>query len=110
MAINQLFEYLEGKLHYNISRLAEFHHREFCTIESPTWRELSQYLKVGRFASLSLWRRAACLGEMLRHLLLRQAGSARTTIEAAKSPRAAVDHLFAPTVAYPTRDCERRVA
>ena len=110
VAINQLFEYLERKLHYNIPRLAEFHHREFCTIPSPTWRELRQYLKIGRFASLSPWRRAACLGEMLRHLLLRQADTSSAATDVAESSRAAADHLFAPTVAYPLRDCERRVA
>src|SRR4029079_3971787 len=34
VAINRLFEHLERKLCLNIERLADFHHREFCTIES----------------------------------------------------------------------------
>ena len=46
LAINTLFEHLERKLCFNFERLAEFHHREFCTIARPNMHQLRQYLKI----------------------------------------------------------------
>ncbi len=53
LAINRLFEHLERKFSYNVARLGDFHHREFCTIGRPTFREFRKYLRVcmaSRFA------------------------------------------------------------
>lgn len=69
LAINRLFQYLECKLGYNLERLTEFHHREFCTIESPTLQQLADYLFIGRSARISLSRRMACFGAMVGHYL-----------------------------------------
>jgi glycosyltransferase involved in cell wall biosynthesis len=85
LAINALFEYLERKHCYNIPRLAEFSHREFCTITAPNWHEFLQYVQISMSAALSPWRRAACLGEMLRHLLRNglssKASASRSAVE-----------------------------
>jgi hypothetical protein len=70
LAINRLCEHLERKFSYNVARLAEFHHREFCTIGRPTLRQLLQYARIGRASQLSLSRRLACLADMARHYLL----------------------------------------
>lgn len=70
LAINRLFAHLEDKLKYNIERLAEFHHREFCTIESPTLGQFAEYVLIGMNARLSLARRMACFGAMIRHLIV----------------------------------------
>jgi glycosyltransferase involved in cell wall biosynthesis len=70
LAINRLFRYLECKLGYNLERLTEFHHREFCTIESPTLQQLADYFFIGRSARISLGRRMACFVAMIRHYLV----------------------------------------
>jgi glycosyltransferase involved in cell wall biosynthesis len=69
LAINTLYEHLERKLCFNFDRLAEFHHREFCTIAKPTARQLRQYLRISLTARISLFRRLACIAEMTRHYL-----------------------------------------
>jgi glycosyltransferase involved in cell wall biosynthesis len=69
LAINTLFEHLERKLCVNFERLAEFHHREFCTIARPTMHQLWQYLRISLSARISLFRRVACIAEMTRHYL-----------------------------------------
>lgn len=53
LAINRLFQYLEEKFGYNMQRLAEFHHREFCAIESPTLQQLADYVSIGMKARIS---------------------------------------------------------
>jgi glycosyltransferase involved in cell wall biosynthesis len=69
VAINRLFEYLERKLCLNIERLADSHHREFCTIESPSLSQLAAYFRVGMKAKVSPLQRLTCLFEMSRHYL-----------------------------------------
>ncbi len=69
LAINTLFEHLERKLCFNFDRLAEFHHREFCTIAKPTARQLRQYLRISLTARIPLVRRLACIAEMTRYYL-----------------------------------------
>ena len=69
LAINALFEHLLRKFSYNFQRLAEFHHREFCTIARPTFRQLTQYCRIGANSRASLVRRLACLAEMSGHFL-----------------------------------------
>ena len=69
LAINILFEHLERKLCYNFQRLAEFHHREFCTIARPTFRQLVQYMGINMRSRASLFRRLACVAEMTVHFL-----------------------------------------
>jgi glycosyltransferase involved in cell wall biosynthesis len=80
LAINTLFEHLERKLCCNFERLAEFHHREFCTIAKPTLQQLRQYLRISLTARISLSRRLACIGEMTRHYLRTALRPARTTL------------------------------
>jgi glycosyltransferase involved in cell wall biosynthesis len=69
LAINTLFEHLERKLCFNFERLAEFHHREFCTIAKPTMRQLRQYLRISLSCRISLIRRLACMAEMTQHFV-----------------------------------------
>lgn len=70
LAINRLFEHFQRKLCYNATQLAEFHHREFCTIETPTLGQLLNYVGIGMSASISPLRRLACLTAMIRHYCL----------------------------------------
>jgi glycosyltransferase involved in cell wall biosynthesis len=69
LAINTLFAYLERKFSYDVERLADFHHHEFCTIAKPTFRQLIQYLGISKKSRTSLFRRLACVTEMSRHYL-----------------------------------------
>ncbi|MBI2823287.1 MAG: glycosyltransferase [Planctomycetia bacterium] len=69
LAINRLFEHLERKLCYNVPRLADFPHREFCTIAQPTFRQLAQYARIALGSRVSLARRFACIGAMTGHYL-----------------------------------------
>jgi glycosyltransferase involved in cell wall biosynthesis len=98
LAINRLFEHLERKFSYNVSRLADFHHREFCTIANPTLRQFMQYVRISMAARTSTLRRIACLAEMARHLL--QTALARrqqaSDAEAAREGAAATLRMFVP--------------
>jgi glycosyltransferase involved in cell wall biosynthesis len=69
LSINTLFEYLQHKLCYDVARLAEFHHREFCTIAQPTFRQLIQYSRISMASPASLMRRLACIAEMIGHFM-----------------------------------------
>jgi glycosyltransferase involved in cell wall biosynthesis len=83
LAINRLFEYLERKFSYNVARLGDFHHREFCTIRKPTFRQFTQYLRVSMASRDSALRRLGCVAEMTRHWLrtsMRRAPAAGTTV------------------------------
>jgi glycosyltransferase involved in cell wall biosynthesis len=70
LAINRLFEHLERSLCFHAARLAEFHHREYCTIGSPTLWQLFNYAGIGLQAPISPLRRMACVGAMVRHYAL----------------------------------------
>jgi glycosyltransferase involved in cell wall biosynthesis len=80
LAINTLFEHLERKLCFNFERLAEFHHREFCTIARPTMRQLRQYLRISLSCRISLFRRLACMAEMTRYYLRTAMRPARAVV------------------------------
>ncbi len=101
LAINRLFEYLERKLCYNMLKLAEFHHREFCTIAKPTFRQLRQYLHINLTSRASIFRRLACVTEMTSHFLrtamqpVRRERSVASRLAESESPR--LLHLFVPT-------------
>ncbi len=69
LAVNTLFEHLQSSLCYDIDRLAEHHHREFCTIARPTFRQLKRYYSVSVGMHASLIRRLACIAEMTAHFL-----------------------------------------
>lgn len=69
LAVHRLCEYLERKLSYNVLRLAEFHHREFRTIQKPTFTQLMRYSRIGMGAHVSLVRRVSCIAEMISHYL-----------------------------------------
>jgi glycosyltransferase involved in cell wall biosynthesis len=69
LAINRLFEYLERKFSYNVARLGDFHHREFCTIRQPSFRQFTQYLRVNMASRVTALRRLGCVAEMTRHWL-----------------------------------------
>jgi glycosyltransferase involved in cell wall biosynthesis len=67
LAINRLIEHFERQLCYNLPKLAEDHHREFCTIEQPSLGDIFKYFRIGRRAGVSRIRRLACLAEMIRY-------------------------------------------
>ncbi|HTM55324.1 MAG TPA: glycosyltransferase [Pirellulales bacterium] len=69
LAVNRLFEYLERKFFYNLARLADLHHREFCTIGRPTLAQFAQYLRIGMASRVSAFRLLGCIAEMTRHWL-----------------------------------------
>ena len=69
LAINRLFEHFERKLCYSVPQLAEFYHREFCTIEAPTLSEFGRYFRIGMAARISPLRRLACTTAMFRHFV-----------------------------------------
>jgi glycosyltransferase involved in cell wall biosynthesis len=69
LAINVLFEHLRHKLSYDIERLGDVHHREFCTIEKPTFLQLMKYFHVNLHVRASILRRLACGAEMARHFM-----------------------------------------
>ena len=64
LAINALFEHLENKLSYNVDRFGEFHHREFCTIDEPTFRELKKYLAINARLPNTIGRRLKGFGRI----------------------------------------------
>ena len=76
LAINALFEHLERKLCYNVERFGDFHHREFCTIARPTWRQFKQYLSINTRVSTSLRRRINGFVAMAAHFLRAAMGPA----------------------------------
>lgn len=69
LAINRLFEFIERKLHYNVTRLAEFSHREFRTIERPSFRQLVKYSRVSLGAPASVIRRLTCVAVIAGHYI-----------------------------------------
>ena len=64
---------------YNFPRLGEFLHREFSTIESPTFRELIKYIRISQTAPISLFRQFSCIAAMVLHFL-RAPGSTRVNL------------------------------
>lgn len=69
LAVNRLFELFRRRLGFDTARLADFAHREFRTIESPTRRELREYSQCVLAARLPLTRKAACLGSIAMYFL-----------------------------------------
>jgi glycosyltransferase involved in cell wall biosynthesis len=69
LAMNVLFEHLERKLSYNVERLAEIHHREFCTIVKPTFSQLMKYCSIAFRMRASYLRKLACVAEMTGHFI-----------------------------------------
>jgi glycosyltransferase involved in cell wall biosynthesis len=67
MALNSLFEYCERKYCYDSSRLAEFAHSEFRTIERPTIRQLLQYAQICAGAQIPLTRKVVAVAAMWSH-------------------------------------------
>ena len=69
LAVNRLFGHLIERREYEVSQLADFAHREFCTIPQPTFRELKSYLRLTLGARLPLARKLPCAGTVLQHYL-----------------------------------------
>lgn len=78
LAINSMFAYLERKYCYDVPRLADFHHHEFRTIARPTFRDFTKYLRLTKASQSSIFRRLACVTDMLRHYLRSSFGFAQT--------------------------------
>ena len=115
LAINTLFEHLERKLCFNFERLAEFHHREFCTIAKPTMRQFRQYLRISLSARISMFRRLACMAEMTRHYLRTAIRSTQAAVSIPSTNRdAAPLRVFMPKDtaidAAPTQPAQQRRA
>jgi glycosyltransferase involved in cell wall biosynthesis len=87
LAVNALFEHLERKLSYDLKRLAEVHHREFCTIARPTLGQLVKYFRIGATVRASLIRRLGCIAEMTNHFL-RASRRPAPVVASAMSPAA----------------------
>ena len=85
LAINSLFEYLERQCGYDVRRLTDFHHREFRTIARPTFRQLTQYLRINFASRISLLRRLACVAEIAGHFLLTAVCSVQSSRTVASS-------------------------
>jgi len=97
LAINRLFEYLERTLCYNVPKLAEFHHREFCTIESPTFKLLGAYVRISLSAQISPLRRFGCFAVMLGHYIrnVRHSNShAKSVVPTATEPDLALRRVL----------------
>ncbi|MEX0679335.1 MAG: glycosyltransferase [Pirellulales bacterium] len=110
LAINALFGHLERKLCYNVRRLAEFHHREFCTIGRPSLRQLALYVGINMRARASLLRRLACLAEMAGHYLrtaIWPAGGAENRARAVDRDSTGPLHVFVPTNSAADVDAKR---
>jgi glycosyltransferase involved in cell wall biosynthesis len=69
LAVNALFEYLRRSLCYDLERLSDHHHREFCTISRPTFGQLMRYFRISIGTRASLIRRLVCMAEMTAHFL-----------------------------------------
>jgi hypothetical protein len=69
LAINRLFEHLQRGLCCNTPRLADFTHREFRTIERPTFGQLRNYARVSIGAPVPWIRRLSCIADMFAHYL-----------------------------------------
>ncbi len=87
LAINTLFAYLERKFCYDVERLADFHHHEFCTIAKPTFRQLMQYLRISKASRTTLIRRLGYITEMTRHYLRTALPSAQSVEDTASGMR-----------------------
>jgi glycosyltransferase involved in cell wall biosynthesis len=85
LAVNRLFEHLERKFSYNLTRLGDFHHREFATIRQPTFRQLTQYLRIGMASRVSAFRLLGCVAEMTRHWLSTSISRAADPVEIHRS-------------------------
>ena len=110
LAVNRLFEHLQRQQCYNVEQLADFPHREFKTIESPSFDVLREYARICMRARTSMLRRISCVLSMTHHYF---STSRRThpalgheTMPAANgsfSPR-----LFSPdTIAQPESSSEQ---
>lgn len=78
LAVNRLFEHLHRQQSYCIEQLADFPHREFQTIERPSFSVLLEYARISARSHASLVRRLSCVGSMLHHYL---SSASRTTPE-----------------------------
>lgn len=99
LAINRLFAHLERKLCYDVRRLADFHHREFCTIARPTFGQFVKYLRIGMASPISPLRQLACVAEMTGHFLrsaMRRELAAQDPVQPATVVNASPLELFAP--------------
>lgn len=70
LAINALFKHLEDKFCYNDARFGDFHHREFCTIAKPTFRQLKHYFAINARLPMSFRRRLNGFATITAHYLL----------------------------------------
>ena len=69
LAINRLFEHFARTFCFNKADLADFSHREFRTLERPSFSQLTSYAKISMRGGTSIVRRLGCIADMVRHFL-----------------------------------------
>lgn len=89
MAVHRLFGYLMEKYRYDVARLAESCHFEFCTIEHPTRTQLIRYARICMGAQTSLIRRLSSLSKVFAHY---RQGRKRSKANTLKISTLASDH------------------
>lgn len=99
LAINRLFAHLERKLCYDVGRLADFHHREFCAIPRPTLGQFVKYMRINMFCPISPRRQLGCIAEMTNHFLrsaMRGDAAAKDGSQRATDENSSLLQVFAP--------------
>jgi glycosyltransferase involved in cell wall biosynthesis len=85
LAINRLFRHLVDRFGYDADRLPELAHREFQTIPAPTFRQLTDYVRLVFGARLRFSRRVALWGALLGHYLRAGRGSSGSPVRSART-------------------------
>lgn len=101
VAINRLFEHFERTLCFDRTRLAEICHREFFTVEKPSLRQLTIYIRICMAGRASMLRRIGHVAQLLRHYLkTRWSAASPSNVE----PRSVQSAIILPPRRYEPRD------
>lgn len=69
LAINRLFEHYTRDFCLNTAGLADLSHREFRTLERPSFGQLRSYAGISMRAQISIIRRLGCIADMIGYFL-----------------------------------------